>query len=95
MVDNLSIKGIRDDEPIRRGKKSRGRKPFVIQSRSVPGPNHQGSLYLSRLFRSLRYWHTYSRYQTKVARDQAYTALVKKAKNDRLGGWSRQEFRKI
>jgi len=93
-LDNLSIKGIEDDEPVRRGKKRRGRKPFVIQTRFVPGPNHRHSVGISRLFRSLKNWHTHSRYHTESARDQAYATLVKKAEVYHLRGWSRQEFRK-
>ncbi len=93
MTDNLKIKGIEDDErPARRGKKARGRKAFVLQTRWVRGPNYRAGG-LSFMFRDMEKWHTHSRYHTKLARDQAYAALVKKAKISHLRGWRNQEYR--
>jgi len=93
-LDNLNIKGIRDDEPFRHGKKSRGRKQFVLQTRWAPGPNYRKEA-MGWLWRSLREWHTHSRYHTESARDQAYTALVKKAEVCHLREWSYMEYRKV
>ena len=95
LPDNLDIFGIEDDAPRRRGKKRGGRKPFVLQARYVRGPKHRPSYGLTWLFKSLEHWYTHSRYRTESARDQAYAALVKKAKSDPLQGLSRQEFRKL
>lgn len=93
MTDNLHIKGISDEEPpARRGKKSRGRKGFVLQTRWVKGTDHQKGC-LDFLFKSLEKWHLHSRYHTKLARDQACAALVKKAKVCHLLGWRHQEYR--
>lgn len=83
-MDNLNIKGLREDEPRLRGKKRSGRKRFVIQARSVAGPAFRKSEGLSWLWMSLKEWYTHSRYHTESARDEAYTALVKKEENN---GW--------
>ncbi len=96
-MDNLDIKGIRDDEPRnpgRRMKLSRGRKTFVLQSRYVHNPKHHAAD-LWFLLEAAEQWYTHSRYHTESALDQAYTAMVKKDKNDPLRIWGRQEFRKI
>ena len=93
-MDNLNIKGIENDAPRRRGKK-RGRKPFVLQARFVPGPNYRRSPGLGWLFRTLAHWYTHSRYHTESARDQAYAALVKKADVDHMRDWHHAEYRKL
>lgn len=95
-MDNLNIKGIRDEEPpARRGKKARDRKRFVLESRFMPGPKCRPGPGLGWLFRGLQKWYTHSRYHTASARDQAYAALVKKSGKDRMRHWTRQEFRKV
>ena len=83
-TDNLSIHGIEDDDPPRRGKKNRGRKGFVLQARSIAGPGYVPTSGLHWLWKSLQNWYTHSRYHTESARDQAYTALVKRAA---VTGW--------
>ncbi len=93
MADNQSIHGIRDDEPARRGKKRRGRKQFVLQTRWVRGLSQRGDI--GWLFRSLEKWHIHSRYHTESARDMAYTALVKKAAVCSWRVWTNMEYRKV
>lgn len=92
-MDNLNIRGIEDDKPRRRGKKRRGRKPFVLETRWVPGPNYIENG-LKFLFERHEKWSTYSRYHTESARDSAYAALVKKETVSHTSGWVRAEYRK-
>ena len=77
MTDNLSIKGIREDEPHARGRfKPHGkrRKPWVIESRIK---RHVSNSLAHTL--GLCDWSVHTRYTTKARRDQAYATLVKKA----------------
>lgn len=94
IMDNQRIKGIREDEPRRRGNRKRtGRKQFSIQSRHQPGPDYRDTG-LGFLFRSMEKWSTYHRYHTAVARDVALAALVKKAAVSYMRHWTRIEYRK-
>ncbi len=94
MADNLNIKGIRDDDPpARRGKRSRGRKPFAIESRLMyPKDEHPNSI-----FRTLNLdgWWVHGRYETAARRDQAYAALVKKEAAGPENRWGYWEYRKL
>jgi len=93
-MDNLNIKGIREDgPPARRGKKARGRKQFVIQSRYRPGPGYRPTG-LGFLFRRFEDWSTHSRYHTESARDEALAALVKRARVSYMRHITRIEYRK-
>ncbi len=76
IMDNLNIKGIRDDEPHARGKaRPRGkvRKLFVLESRIE---RHVSDGLAKTL--GLWDWWVHSRYTTRARRDQAHAALVKK-----------------
>ena len=79
MADNLNIKGIESDAPRGRRSKSRGkqRKLYIIEC-IFP--------VLSFVNRE-RTWEVWGRYRTESARDQAYTALVKKAEFPWGGAW--------
>ncbi len=90
-LDNLNIKGIRDDELARRGKKRRGHKPFVIECRIVYPENAKDSVF--RVLNMDR-WGVQARYETAVRRDQAYAALVRKEEAGRLPRWGHWEYRK-
>lgn len=88
-VDNLALKGIRedDDPPIRHAPKS-GKKPYKIECRYVyyftdfPENPHL-----------LSQWFLYRRYRTEAQRDQAFEVLVNRAvREDRL--WGAQLFRR-
>lgn len=93
LMDNLNIKGIRENEPpARRGKKSRGRKLFAIESRLVHDPDAPKRLVSRQL--GLGKWWVWSRYETALRRDQAYAALVRKESDSNLPRWARWEFRK-
>lgn len=93
-MDNLSNKGLREDEPRRRGNRKKvGRKRFSIQSRYRPGPDYRPSG-LGFLFRHFEDWSTYHRYHTASARDVALAALVKKANVSYMRHWTRVEYRK-
>ena len=70
-LDNLNIKGIRDDEPTRWGKKCRGRKPYVLECQMIH-PEIAPPIF------GLRGWQVWGRYETAVRRDQAYAALVRR-----------------
>ena len=88
-MDNQANKGIESDLPKQgRRRATRGRKPFVLESRFVPGPERPVSAFMWRMYN----WHTWGRYHTQAARDEAYTSLVKKAEST---SWSRQEYRKV
>ena len=79
MTDNLNIKGIESDAPRGRRSKTRGkqRKPYLIDC-IFP--------VLSFLNRE-NTWEVWGRYRTESARDQAYTALVKKVAVFWGGAW--------
>ena len=72
-MDNLANFGIKSDEPRRRGKKRRGRKPFVIEARV---PRRVTAGLASTL--GLHNWWVSNRYLTRARRDRAYAVLVKK-----------------
>lgn len=94
MADNLANKGIRDDEPHRRGKKRGGRKPFVIESRLARNPDPSApKSFLGRQL-GLKEWWTWRRYITTARRDQALAVLVKKRESGQIRGWPYWEFRK-
>ncbi len=86
-MDNLSIKGIESDTPRHRGKKRRGRKPFVIEARLV-----RDSKALRKALFGLGNWWVWGRYKSAFRRDQAFAALVKKETG--IPGWSHWKFRK-
>lgn len=94
IVDNLNIKGIREDEPPRRRGKTRGkaRKPFAIESRLVHDPDASRHCVMRQL--GLGEWWVCRRYTTATRRDQAYAALVKKEAAGRLPRWAHWEYRK-
>lgn len=95
LLDNLNIKGVKDDTAKGgRQRKNRGRKAFVLQARYVYKRRALHSPGLGWLFRRLQNWYTHSRYSTESARDEAYAAMVKKARSldDHI---SRQEYRKL
>jgi hypothetical protein len=92
-MDNLNIKGIREDDYRRRGNRKKGRKRFSIQSRHRPGPTYRPTG-LGFLWRRFENWSTHSRYHTASARDTAYAALVKKAAVSHMRSWVRIEYRK-
>lgn len=63
--------------------KGKRRRPFIIEYRlSIRNPE---------MFFRWTNWSTYTRYETENRRDQAYTALVKKAENHTF--W-KSEYRK-
>jgi hypothetical protein len=94
-MDNLNIKGIRDDEPHVRGRirpRGKKRKPFVIESRIVyPDDIPRHSIFPAL---GLNDWSVHCRYHTESARDQAYAAMVKKENTARIPRWGYWEFRK-
>ena len=93
-MDNLNIKGVREDEPRRRGNRKKvGRKKFFVESRYRPGPDYRPSG-LDFLFRYWADWSIHSRYHTASARDEAYAALVKKSNVGYIRHWTRFEYRK-
>ena len=93
-MDTLKNKGLREDEPRRRGSRKKvGRKRFVLQSRYQPGPDYRPTG-LGFLFKRFENWSTHSRYHTASARDQAYAALVKHAAVSYMRRWTRIEYRK-
>ena len=67
-----------------RGKR---RKRFVIQFRFSYSPKNM-------FFPILAGWHTYSRYATEAARDQALAVLVNKEQNSAYW-WTKRDFRKL
>jgi len=87
-LDNLNIKGIRDDEPVRRGKKRGGRKPFAIEAHL----DHDPDALMRQL--SLDRWWVWRRYETASRRDQAYATLVKKEQTNHIPQWGHWEYRK-
>lgn len=70
-------KGPPIEEWERHRKKGGGRKRFVLQTRYI-GPKKN---WLTQYWERKRAWHTYSRYKTKKARDEALRALQHKAAN--------------
>lgn len=91
-MDNLAIKGLDDESPARRGKKRRGRKPFIIEARLVVDPETSKHSIMRQL--GVGNWWAWGRYETAARRDQAYAALVRKAAATRLPRWSHWEYRK-
>ena len=95
MADNLNIKGIRDDEPRKRGRAHpRGKrpKPFVVEGRIVyPENEHPNSDFRTL---GLGEWWVHGRYETASRRDQAYAAMVKKEATSRIPRWGYWAFRK-
>ncbi len=93
-MDNLGNRGIREDEPRRRGNRKKiGRKKFFVESQYRPGPDSRPSG-LGFLFRHFADWSVHSRYHTASARDEAYAALVKKAAVSYMRHITRIEYRK-
>lgn len=94
-MDNLNIKGIREDEPHVRGHirpRGKARKLFAIESRLVHDPDAPKQLVSRQL--GLGGWWVHGRYKTASRRDQAYAAMVRKEADSNFPRWARWEFRK-
>jgi hypothetical protein len=94
-MDNLNIKGIREDEPHVRGRahpRDKKRKPFAIEARLGHDSDAPKQLVSRQL--GLGDWGVWGRYKTAAHRDQAYAALVKREAANRLPRWGSWEYRK-
>ena len=90
--DQLPDKGPQIEEPRQRHrKKGGGKKPFILQARYIHPQKHHMD-WMERYYAKKREWHTYQRYKTEKAREEALKHLTHRAANSHTI-YSRWEYR--